>query len=69
MGDGLPVDVSLDFMTINPTSGAITVGLAKPAGTYKIKVVGTLQNSQTYSTIFTINVIINAAPVFKTNLN
>ncbi len=45
MDDGLPVDVSLDFMTINPTSGAITVGKAKPAGTYQIKVIGSLPNN------------------------
>ncbi len=68
MGDNLPVDVSSDLMTINPSSGAIMVGQAKPAGTYQIKVVGTLPDSQTYSEIFTINVLINAAPVFKTNL-
>ncbi len=66
--DGLAVDKTSDLITINPTSGAITVGKAKPAGTYQIKVVGTLPDSQKYSTIFTINVIINAAPVFKTNL-
>ncbi len=45
MADGLPVDVSSDFMTINTTSGAITVGKAKPAGSYQVKVVGTLPDS------------------------
>jgi hypothetical protein len=66
MADGLAVDTTSDLITINPTSGSITVGKAKAAGTYQIKVIGTLPDSQTYSTIFTI--IINGAPVFKTNL-
>jgi hypothetical protein len=45
MDDGLAVDATLDLITINPTSGAITVNQAKPAGNYKIKVIGTLPNN------------------------
>ena len=45
MADGLAVDATSDFITINPTLGAITVGEAKPAGTYQIKVIGTLPDA------------------------
>ncbi len=45
MADGLAVDATSDLITINPTSGSITVGKAKPAGTYQINVIGTLPDS------------------------
>ncbi len=45
IGNGQAIDATSDLITINPTSGAINVAKAKPAGTYQIKVIGTLPNN------------------------
>ncbi len=45
IGQGQLIEDTSDQISINPVSGAITVGLAKPAGTYQIKVIGTLPNN------------------------
>ena len=68
MSDNLPLDTTIDLITVDPISGAITVDQSKPVGTYEIKVVGTLPDLQTYDTTFTINVLTNVAPVFSSNL-
>ncbi len=45
IGQGQLIEDTSDSISINPASGVITVGLAKPAGIFKIKVIGTLPNN------------------------
>ena len=42
MSDNLPLDTTTDLITVDPISGTITVDKSKPAGTYSIKVIGTI---------------------------
>jgi hypothetical protein len=55
-------------MSVNQTTGSISVSNLKPVGTYTVKVIGTLPDLvTTTSAIFTI--IVNTVPVFNTSLN
>ena len=58
-------------MSVNPTTGTIFVSILKPAGTYQIKVTGSLPDYvTTKSEIFTITVTppINYPPLFSSPL-
>ena len=55
-------------MSVDSTTGSIFVSKSKPAGTYTVKVIGTLPDLvTTTSAIFTI--IVNTAPVFSSALS
>ena len=53
-----------DLMSVDSSTGTIFVSKSKPAGTYTVKVIGTLPDLESSnSAVFTIT-IINTAPVF-----
>lgn len=72
MSDGLALNSAIDLITVDPNFGTIQVQQAKPAGTYQVKVVGTLPDLfTTYSHVFTINLVVSGAnflPYFQTPL-
>ena len=45
--DGHTLVAANDQMSVNPSTGSIFVSISKPAGTYQIKVIGTLPDSIT----------------------
>lgn len=56
----------IDFISVNPTNGAIDVSALSTSGTYKIKVVGKLPNNQEVVQEFSlIDTIINKIPYFN----
>ena len=42
LSDGLALDSIADHVSISSSTGTMTVAISKPAGTYFIKVIGTL---------------------------
>ncbi len=44
----------LPYYSITGTTGSITTLTSSPAGTYEVRIVGTLQNGQFYSQFFTL---------------
>jgi hypothetical protein len=69
--DGAALDLATKLISINPTSGQINVALSKPAGTYNIKIVGTLPDLTTTTfALFTISVLpaTNIPPFFASAL-
>ena len=62
--DGHALVAATDFMSVDSATGTINVTKSKPAGTYTVKVIGTLPDLiSSNSAVFTIT-IINTAPVF-----
>ena len=69
--DGLALDLATKLVSINPSSGQITVALAKPAGTYNIKIIGTLPDLTTTTfELFTLTILppTNQPPAFVSPL-
>lgn len=56
-------------MSVDLNSGKISVSKSKPAGTYTMKIIGTLPDLTTTAQIFTIIIRINFEPSFKTSLS
>jgi hypothetical protein len=44
---GLPLNLTTDLMSVDASSGKITVKFDKPEGAYRVKVVGTLPDMKT----------------------
>jgi hypothetical protein len=67
LGDNLPLNPVLDFISVDPTSALITVSSATLMGIYQIKITGTLPNSIFTSEIFTLSGSMtgNAPPYFS----
>jgi hypothetical protein len=62
--DGRALAIATDLMSVDSATGTIFVSKSKPAGTYTVKVIGTLPDLiSSNSAVFTIT-IINTAPVF-----
>jgi hypothetical protein len=67
--DGHSLDFATDLISVNSATGAIFVSASKPAGTYNIKVIGTLPDLvTTTSAIFTVTIKANTVPVFSSPL-
>lgn len=66
--DGHTLLAASDLMSVDSLTGSIFVSLSKPAGTYQIKIIGTLSDSwTTTSQVFTINIAapaVNSLPYF-----
>jgi hypothetical protein len=72
VADGLALDIAAKLISIDSSSGTITVSLAKPPGTYNIKIIGTLPDLSTtaFDTFsITITAPSNSPPYFKIALS
>jgi hypothetical protein len=67
LSDGAALDLGTKLISINPSSGEITVALTKPAGTYNIKIVGTHPDFTT-TTFALFTIIVNSRPIFVSPL-
>jgi hypothetical protein len=67
LSDGAALDFATKLISINPSSGEITVAQTKPAGTYNIKIVGTHPDFTT-TTFALFTIIVNSRPVFASPL-
>lgn len=57
MSDGLPLDPVHDLVSVDSLSGTMTVAMAKPPGTFSIKIIGMLPDLLTSTSfIFTLNI-------------
>lgn len=63
LSDGQELDPSVDLISVHPSQGSIQIQSAKPAGIYKIKVLGTLPDLMT--TYFATFTIIKLNPIIK----
>jgi hypothetical protein len=71
LADGQVLDIATKLMSISSSSGAITVALIKPPGTYNIKIIGALPDltTTTFDTFtITITAPSNSPPYFATAL-